>query len=180
MGSVSYHVPTGVTTKQAITDYLTDDCRGEVIDLAVKGSTGYAVVKVSSGEVIGVVALTSRRSSDYYNFSIKLVDESMGPVHTDAPARILDLLDKLAPNPEGYAAEWRESCRKTLARRAEARKVKPGTTIRLTEALAFTDGRERDTFTLLKGSTFRSADGITVRVSRWRDRSYEVVSPCFP
>lgn len=176
MGSVSYHVPTGVTTKQAITDYLTEDGGAKILDLSVRGSTGYAVVENHRGEMFGLVAITSRDSRYHHNFNIKIVTEDMGPYYHGAPARILDLLDRVAPNPEGYAAEWRERCRDALARRAEARKVKPGATIRLAEPIPFTDGRERDTFTLVKGSTFRSADGFMVRVTGWRDREWEVVT----
>jgi hypothetical protein len=42
--------------------------------------------------------------------------EDMGPNYYDAPAKMLDMLDKLAPNPPGqYAAGWRQACRDRIA-----------------------------------------------------------------
>jgi hypothetical protein len=175
MGSVSYNVPDGTTTKQGIHDYLTNDCEAEVIDLGVKGSVGYFVAR-SRGATFAGVALTYR-SAGYHNFGIKLVDESMGPFEADPPARVLATIEREVPEPPNdYAAEWRRKCHALAAKRAEARKVKPGAVIRLTAPLSFSDGVERDTFRFVKGSRFTSVtDGIPVSVTRWRDRDFEVV-----
>lgn len=178
MGSVSYNVPDGTTTKQGIHDYLTRDCQAEVIDLGVKGSVGYYVARDRRGDVFAGVALTFR-SSGYHNFGIKLVDETMGPAEHDPPARVLATIEREVPEPPNeYAAAWRRDCHALAAKRAEARKVKPGTVIRLTTPLPFSDGVERDTFRFEKGSRFTSVrDGIPVQVTRWRDRDFEVVEP---
>jgi len=176
MGSVSYNVPSGTTTKQGVHDYLTNDCKAKVIDLGVKGSVGYFVVSDSEGATFAGVALTYR-SEGYYNFAIKLVDESMGPVEANPPARVLATIESEVPEPPNdYAAEWRRRCHASAAKRAEARRVKPGAVIRLATPLPFSDGVERDTFRFVKGSRFTSVtDGIPVSVTRWRERDFEVV-----
>jgi hypothetical protein len=64
-------------------------------------------------------------------FCIKEISEDMGPYQTDAPAKMLDMLDKLAPNPTGHAAQWRKECRETIARN-KAPKAKPAAGQRVT------------------------------------------------
>jgi hypothetical protein len=50
------------------------------------------------------------------------MSEDCGPHAYACPARILDQLDQLAPNPGGYAAGWRQACRDQAAnKRAKAK-----------------------------------------------------------
>lgn len=77
-----------------------------------RGSTVYAVGWFDSPnrprEYFGLVCLTSRRNGW---FAYKDITEDMGPYQHAAPVKMLDMLDRLAPNPTGYAANWRKSCR---------------------------------------------------------------------
>lgn len=83
-----------------------------------RGSTVYAIGWSDAPErariYFGLVCLTSRRG-DY--FAYKDMTEDMGPYKCDAPAKMLDLLDKLAPNPTGHALEWRNRCRAHIAKK---------------------------------------------------------------
>jgi len=176
MGAVGYHVPANQTRKQSAVEYLTKDCNTTVHYASAKGNVVYIAYSTETEPdvVSAVVCLTWANNRDYYNFTIKLVDENMGPNDCDAPGRLLAML---TPTDNDYANEWRKDCRNLIDRRRATNKVKAGTTIRLTESLSFSDGVDRDTFTYVKGSKFRSADGYTVTVRRWRDRPFTIVEP---
>ena len=77
-----------------------------------RGSTVYAVGWSDAPDrerrYFGVICLTSRRNG---YFAYKDMTEDMGPYQCDAPVKMLDMLDRLAPNPTGHAAEWRKKCR---------------------------------------------------------------------
>ena len=81
-----------------------------------RGSTVYAIGWSDAPDrprvYFGVVCLTSRRNG---YFAYKDMTEDMGPCAYDPPAKMLDMLDRLAPNPTGYAAEWRQKCRDRIA-----------------------------------------------------------------
>lgn len=81
-----------------------------------RGSTVYAIGWSDAPDrprrYFGLVCLTSRRGG---YFGYKDMSEDMGPYKYDAPAKMLDMLDQLAPNPTGYAAEWRKKCREHQA-----------------------------------------------------------------
>lgn len=82
-----------------------------------RGSTVYAIGWSDAPDrpryYFGLVCLTSRRNG---LFAYKDMTEDMGPYKYDAPAKMLDMLDRLAPNPPGkYAAEWRRKCREHQA-----------------------------------------------------------------
>ena len=77
-----------------------------------RGSTVYAIGWSDAPDrprvYFGLVCLTSRRNG---YFAYKDMTEDMGPYQYDAPVKMLDMLDRLAPNPTRYAAEWRRKCR---------------------------------------------------------------------
>lgn len=81
-----------------------------------RGSTVYAIGWFDEPErprhYFGLICLTSRRHG---LFAYKDMTDDMGPYRYDAPAKMLDMLDRLAPNPAGYAAEWRRKCREHQA-----------------------------------------------------------------
>lgn len=81
-----------------------------------RGSTVYAVGWSDAPDrgriYFGVVCLTQRRGGF---FAYKDITEDMGPYQLDAPAKMLDMLDRLAPNPNHYASEWRRKCREKIA-----------------------------------------------------------------
>lgn len=87
--------------------------------LTTRGNTVYAVLWHDAPgfdrKYFGAVFLTSRRKGE---FCYKDMTEDMGPYQSNAPKKMLDILDRLAPNPTGYAAEWRLRCRENLARKA--------------------------------------------------------------
>ena len=88
-----------------------------------RGSTVYAIGWSDAPDrprlYFGLVCLTSRRGG---YFAYKDMSEDMAPYYYDAPVKMLDLLDKLAPNPTGHAAEWRAKCREHQPRK-KARQI---------------------------------------------------------
>ena len=145
MGTTCYLINTSQTTKAAIEQherqtYTPGERHGFDFDyLTMKGATGYGIMHrqdKDTGEKIhfGIVFKTSRHKTKHWGmteFCIKEITEDMGPYQTDAPAKMLDLLDRLAPNPEGHAKQWREACRETIARK-KAPKAKPAAGQRVT------------------------------------------------
>lgn len=134
MGWTSYHAThykKGKIDRKAECDayFLEGLNRGfyEVLKSSMVGSTYYAAVmplKKSGGRdengdyiyvdvpeeerrVFAAVFLTSTDIKDYFNFSYKDMDESMGPHHNDCPKGILDLL---TPTESEWANEWRKAC----------------------------------------------------------------------
>lgn len=75
------------------------------------GSTVYVAVKREkpTGEnyVYAEVILTSVKSSDYFNFCYKDMDETCGPFQCDCPESILRLL---SPTENKNANDWRKRC----------------------------------------------------------------------
>lgn len=84
---------------------------------AMVGGVYYAAVERSDGKygTFGAVILVDVDESLYYNISIKVMSEDMGPAYYDCPASILALLSE---TDNEFALEWRERCRD------EARKKK--------------------------------------------------------
>ena len=75
----------------------------------------------------GAVILTSRRHGRHYEtFGYKEITEDCHPYYYAAPLRMLDMLDELAPNPPGQAAQWRAKCREHHARTKARKAWKPG------------------------------------------------------
>lgn len=81
---------------------------------AMVGSTYYAAIEkinneTKEREVFALICLTSVDMSDYFNFSYKDMDETMGPNERKCPIGILNLL---TPTDSQWANEWRNDCRK--------------------------------------------------------------------
>ena len=137
MGATCYLIPTDQTTKATIERDQTQtlipgERHGFDFDyLTMKGSTGYGIMHRQDKDTgqktyFGIVFKTSRHKTKHWGmseFCIKEIGESMGPAERDAPAKMLDMLDKLAPDPTGYAAQWRTACREKL--KAKTTKAKP-------------------------------------------------------
>lgn len=144
MGWTSYTIEKGAKTDEVLRREFTQSTNGgtragfEVIDSATVGSVWYAVMKYTDHDTsttdgttrarevyYGLVCLTERktpRGSRQTEFSFKDMDEAMMPFYFDCPPRLLDLLDKHAPNPEGSAAKWRERCRARQAQKNQTRR----------------------------------------------------------
>lgn len=143
MGTTCFLISTRETTKSVIEreqrqQYIAGQRHGFDFDyLTMKGATGYGIMHrqdKDTGEKIhfGIVFKTSRHRTGHpgsTEFCIKEITEDMGPVQSQAPARMLDMLDKLAPNPTGYAAQWRAACRENLKAKT---KTKPAAGQRVT------------------------------------------------
>lgn len=157
MGWSTYHRPAGQTDREHFTAEL-ETSRHEILDCATVKNVFYAAVRTKeTGQVWAWVCLIHRAPRDYYNFGYKSMDETVGPNAADCPARILDLL---TPTDSKYAVEWREACRKNLARKAEAKKstakVTDGTVIKLATPLNFQGGLTAQEFRLrVNGRTRR-------------------------
>lgn len=111
----------------------------------------------------------------------------MGPTQTNAPAKILTVL---IPTDSQYALEWRQECRATLAKRAnaQARKkaVTGGVVIQVAVPLSFANGLVAAQFECVSrsGQTFRwnaiTEDGtrFPCRLGRrWAERHSWEIAP---
>lgn len=86
----------------------------------------YEDIPVEEQKVFGTVFLTSVNNNDYYNFSYKDMDESMGPCYYDCPESILKLL---SPTDSEYALNWRASCREQTSAKKRLNAAPIGTAI---------------------------------------------------
>lgn len=103
----------------------------EILKSTMRGSTYYAAVRRTDKEtgeshVFGCVCLTSVDMKDYFNFSYKAMEETMGPGCYDCPASILDLL---SPTDNEYALNWRQKCREKKSNKNTLGKLPVGTVI---------------------------------------------------
>lgn len=93
--------------------WTSNDYEYKVLDGGVvKFRTYYGAVEkieLATGirEVFAVVILLSYYKNQDYNFGYKDMDETMGPVQSECPARILSLLTETKNE---YAKEWRQRC----------------------------------------------------------------------
>ena len=119
MGWTSYHATPNYKKgkvfidRKAECDNHFDKNRCKVLKSAMVGSTYYAAVAVEN-RVIAAVTLTRVDNEDYYNFSYKPMDESMGPGEDNCPKGILDLL---TPTDSEYANDWRKRCYENLKKK---------------------------------------------------------------
>lgn len=94
-----------------------------IVDHSTRGREWYAIQRVDKPGAdpvfYGLVVLFTRKNGE---FGYKDMTECMGPYYYNAPARLLDMLDKLAPNAPQSALDWRAKCRAVLA---DKRKPKP-------------------------------------------------------
>jgi hypothetical protein len=102
-----------------------------IVDHATRGREWYAVQRVDKPGAdpvfYGLVVLFTRKNGE---FGYKDMTECMGPYYYNAPARLLNMLDKLAPNAPQSAIDWRAKCRATLAdKRKPKRKLAPGSIV---------------------------------------------------
>ena len=166
MGWTSYqatHYKKGKVDRKAECDALFNcsDERREcaVLKSAMVGSTYYAAVKCTADEyssVGAVVCLTSTDRKDYFNFSYKDMDETMGPFKYDCPKGILDLL---TPTDNECANNWREACREMLAKKNNPNalnKLPVGTIIQVTMPFDTTYFSEGEVVKLRKDKNWRS------------------------
>ena len=149
MGWTSYHAThytkSGAIDKKAECDayFMEGLNRGHyrVEKSAMAGGVYYAAVRTlkkyvgndiyedlpeEEQRVFGVVFLTETDSKDYYNFSYKDMDETMGPGYYDCPESILKLF---SPTENEYALEWRKKCHLQNEKQKLLKECPVGTTI---------------------------------------------------
>lgn len=146
----------------------------KVLDIAIlHRSTMYAAVhNTKSGEVWAAIFPLKfvPNASDGYDFGYKDMDETMGPVESECPERILKLL---TPTDREYAIQWRERCWDTIKLRKLFRK---GNRIRFEEPVSFTDGSTLSDFEVIRPGRFRSLEnGGVYRISRAYTRKAELL-----
>ena len=175
-------------------DVLKSSMVGSVYYAAVKPLKKYAkddggneiIVDIPTSEqrVFAAVFLTSTDVKDYFNFSYKDMDETVGPCNYDCPKGILDLL---TPTNNEYANNWRAECRKQLAKKNNSNalnKLPVGTIIKVTMPFDTKYFEEGDVVELCKSTNFGSnrtswcAHGyirFTPSLMKQLDGHYEVI-----
>lgn len=116
----------------------------------------------------------SPKAKDGHTFYSKSITESCGPVESDCPDWILDLL---TDTDSEYAIKWRERCR----RRNEKLPPKFGSTVAFSNPVTFCDGSTERVFTVLKHGrrkVLRGQDGGLYRLPArsWKDREWRVIA----
>jgi hypothetical protein len=137
MGWTSYNINTTATTGDILTREMSQDSANgtrtswTVEQAATVGATWYAIMKrqPTDGPAIfyGLVVLTERRpirGTGLTEFFYKDLSEECGPYECAMPARMLARLETLAPNPQGYAAKWREAVKQHHANKRAKAKAK--------------------------------------------------------
>ncbi len=125
---------------------------GRVIDCAAFLHEAYVAFEVTypdgrRKEVSAIVCLLKQGQSAYYNnFGYKDMSEDMGPIASNCPERILNLL---TPTDNKYALSWRKRCRDNIERRRGRVPLRKGVVIRFGERLAFPGAGYEDTFRVL-------------------------------
>lgn len=93
--------------------------------ISTRGAIVYAIMYRDTPNqpraYFGVVFITERKGG---SFGYKDMGEDCGPHYYEAPLAMIDKLDKLAPNPGGYATGWRAAVRQHHARKAEKARAK--------------------------------------------------------
>ena len=176
MGWTSLHREPGSQTDREF--FEAELCAGDtIVACATVKNVFYAAVHSgpeSSNEpgiTWALVALIQRTRGEY-NFTYKTLTDTMGPSDCEAPAKVLDAL---TPTDNVVANEWRAECRATIALKAKAKAVKPGTVVRFARPLVFTNGDSADTFTFEGRSSFRIPFGGRYRITSWRTKQWEIV-----
>lgn len=78
----------------------------------------------------------------------KDMSENCGPCYYNCPGSVLDLL---TPTSNEAAVNWRDACRRTIARRDRLKALKPGMRILLDTPMTFTNGDVIDSLDIVKG-----------------------------
>lgn len=159
----------GHTTKQiigSIESEIREELQGlDIIDFALRSNAAYAAIR-RDGKVEAAVIKYNKEGD---SITTKVMHECEMPYYFDCPKRILN---KLSPTLNQHAIEWRERCK---AKASKAR-LKIGQKIKLDKPLRFTDGLERDIFMYVGKSRFVcQKTQTTVKISRWRDRNFDIV-----
>lgn len=98
---------TGRNTIAEVKNEIKCDFMGRVVKITNVGAVIYAAVNKKNGTgVFAYVGLTRKEGKEFY---LKDMDETCGPLESECPKAILNLL---TPTEDTYANNWRERCRK--------------------------------------------------------------------
>ncbi|MFH0246065.1 DUF6927 domain-containing protein [Streptomyces sp. HK10] len=155
------------------------DDRYKIIARGTVEGVFYAAVRDQiTSEVTAFIALTRWTKDPDFNFGYKDMDENCGPGDHKAPKSVLNAL---TPTTNESALAWRAQCRAHHAQRDFLRRyLRPGTQVRLTRTLTFTNGTRSDTFTYARRDR---APGFLVlgrsrcRIPNWRDSVAALITP---
>ncbi|MGC5264105.1 DUF6927 domain-containing protein [Streptomyces cyaneofuscatus] len=155
------------------------DPRYKIIAHGTVAGVFYAAIHdETTSEVTAYIALTHWSRDPLFNFSYKGLSETCMPGDHRAPKSVLNAL---TPTTHEDALTWRAHCRDYHAQRDFLRAyLKPGTQVRLTESLTFTDSTRTDTFTYTRRGPTRGI--LTIgrshyRVPNWRDSVAALIRP---
>lgn len=105
-----------------VKSHFKEDENYKVLKASAVGSTIYMAVEreINNEKIVFcAVYLTSTNMKDYYNFSYKDMDETVGPCQRECPESILKLL---TPTDSEWANEWRADCWENIRKKKEKRK----------------------------------------------------------
>ena len=181
MGSTGSFVPYGKKPKEVVLEYNNshqEDGKEWKI-LKHKSTRGdgyewsnviYAAYQLPSGKVIGLVILYKYYPSNR-EVVHKEVTEDMGPVDSECPNNILDMLSE---TDNEYALEWRARCREFNAK-PKPKKLEDGDKVRfpngfgsLNADMIFTVQKRNRTIRFRSGYNLYNLQG-------WRRQTYEIV-----
>ncbi|MEU3872659.1 MULTISPECIES: hypothetical protein [Streptomyces] len=149
MGWTSYQRDKNAETNEVHFAKKLDDSYKIIAHGTVEGVFYAAVRDQTTSEVTAFIALTRWTNDPDCNFSYKDLGENCGPGDHKAPKAVLNAL---TPTTNEYALAWRAQCRAHHAQRDFLRqRLKPGSQVRLTHTLTFTNGTRSDTFTYARG-----------------------------
>jgi hypothetical protein len=118
-----------------------------VLKSALKIDTYYAALQ-HDGVVSATVCLIRYvPGDDPYNFGTKWIDEDCGPVESECPKGILELL---TPTDSEWANQWRERCWHNVRCREAVVRLKVGETFDAVNPIRFTNGESYQRFTLIR------------------------------
>jgi hypothetical protein len=182
MGWTGSVIPSGKIDRKALCrkhfNWENDASKTEVLMESQVGSTWYAACRTTrkdTGEatVWGAVCLSSIHVEDGVRcFYVKEMDEASGPNEDKCPVRILDLLDKLAPDCSENARRWRDRCR--AYHQNNHKHVSNGMLVRFKEPIAFSNGDKFQEFLKCSGGFEVPGKWVRYKISNWRQREFEV------
>lgn len=159
---------------------------GRILDCASVSNVFYAVVQNNENASYApneawMLVVLMQRTRDWYNFTYKEMSEDMGPCEARCPERLLTLIERLAPQPSEYAAEWRKNCWGNVYATKKAKKVTKGTVVYFKTPITFSNGDEVDKFIFVERSTFKAAPETgyygRYRITSWRTNHIWDVKP---
>lgn len=190
MGWTSYHVDGEIDRKAECDAYFEkglNEGHFKVVKSVLIGSVYYAAVQnltkaikiedkviyipTDKKRIFGVVILTRVIRKEYYNFSYKVMDESMGPCYYDCPKYILDCLTETEYE---YAINWRNKCREHTKKKNQLNSLKPGSIIKAIPKNGYT---EKESI-LLKKYEHSKGNFWSDGKYRWKSsmlESYEII-----